>query len=148
MSHKNYCNTCHTRINLYLQSRDAKDNNSVYRTVCMSLVCYVLLQRDNYIKICQAKTRTGAQQLCHPITHDALCRIKAAWENEGLNQDKIMLWAAFTICFFGFLRSGEICSGADGRLTLPAISRIEIESIENLQILWIRLKHSIFRPWL
>jgi len=78
----------------------------------------------------------------YPITPDALRRIKAAWEKEGLNQDKLMLWKTFTICFFGFLRSGEICSGADGLFDptsdlMP--QEIEIDSIENPHI---RLKHS------
>jgi len=102
------------------------------------------------IKICQAKTGTGAQQIRHPITPDALRRIKAAWEKEGIDQDKIMLWAAFTICFFGFLRSGEICSGADGPFDPTSDltpQDIEIDSIQNPQILRIRLKHSKTDPF-
>jgi len=56
-----------------------------------------------------------------------------------------MLWAAFTICFFGFIRSGEICSGADGPFNPTSDltpQDIEIDSIENPQIFRVRLKHS------
>jgi len=60
------------------------------------------------------KTGNATQQSCLPITPDALCKIKVAWKKEGLNHDKIMLWAAFTICFFRLLRSGEVCSGTNG----------------------------------
>ena len=30
------------------------------------------------------------------------------WEAQGLSQDQVMLWAAVNLCFFGFLRSGEV----------------------------------------
>ena len=30
------------------------------------------------------------------------------WEEAGINHDRLLLWAAATVCFFGFFRSGEI----------------------------------------
>ena len=43
-----------------------------------------------------------------PITPAVLRRVKGLWEHEGIKVDHIMLWAAMLLCFFGFLRSGEI----------------------------------------
>ena len=47
------------------------------------------------INICQSKAGGTNQLPCLPITPEALLRIKTAWEQEGLNKDKIMFWAAF-----------------------------------------------------
>ena len=55
------------------------------------------------IRISQAAKETAAPRKCLPITPDLLHRIKAQWQAEGISDDKIMLWAAFTTYFFGFL---------------------------------------------
>ena len=43
-----------------------------------------------------------------PIT-SILLKIWAVWEKDAKDFDKIMLWAACCTCYFGFLRSGEVC---------------------------------------
>ena len=62
------------------------------------------------IRISQAIRTSGAEQKCLPITPELLRRIKAHWQSDGISYDRMMLWAAFTTCFFGFLWSGEVCS--------------------------------------
>ena len=57
------------------------------------------------------------QQPHLPVTPEVLLRIKSTWEREGISTDRIMLWATFTTCFFGFMRSGEICKEMDGSLS-------------------------------
>ena len=42
-----------------------------------------------------------------PITLAALSAMKQLWER-SITHDILMMWAAATVCFFGFLRSGEI----------------------------------------
>ncbi len=43
-----------------------------------------------------------------PITPPILRRLKLVWERMSSQHDALMLLAAACICFFGFLRSGEI----------------------------------------
>ena len=45
-----------------------------------------------------------------PITPTILSGLRQVWEKSRHDFDNIMLWAACTTCFFGFLRSGEITS--------------------------------------
>ena len=60
------------------------------------------------IKSEQAKRFPTAQRVQLPITPDVLLRIRQVWEWHCKHPDNIMLWAAWTTCLFGFLRSGEI----------------------------------------
>ena len=39
-----------------------------------------------------------------------LHKINAAWQKYPTDNEKVMLWAAFLTAFFGFMRSGELCS--------------------------------------
>ena len=64
--------------------------------------------------------------------------------------DHIMLWAAFLVCFFGFLRSGEITipdsSAYDPSVHL-SFSDISIDTIAEPNIIRIRLKTSKTDPF-
>jgi len=99
------------------------------------------------IKICQSRTSVVRRQPRLPITPDALLKIKATWERQGIDTDKIMLWAAFTVAF---LRSGELCVGVDGVFD-PArdltAQDVQIDSVNNPQLLKIRLKQSKTDPF-
>lgn len=62
------------------------------------------------IKSLQAKQGLPPTNPHLPITPTILRKLQAVWNRQRKNPDYIMLWAACTTCFFGFLRSGEVTS--------------------------------------
>ena len=142
-------NISHNAIRVYLAG---VRQLHIRRSVRMPELCSMprLNQVLRGIKIRQSKSGTVRQQPRLPITPEVLLRIKSTWEREGINTDRIMLWAAFTTCFFGFMRSGEICKEMD-----ESISRtggltpqdVEIDNLQNPQTLRIRLRHSKTDPF-
>ena len=58
------------------------------------------------IRRLQSRSRANAARIRLPITFSILSGIKKVWEDAGV--DRLLLWAAATVCFFGFFRSGEI----------------------------------------
>ena len=85
-----------------------------------------------------------------PITPEILRQVKARWQQEPPSQDRIMLWAAFLTCFFGFFRSGEICSNRS-EVFDPAsdllVDSVTIDSIHNPRLARIRLQTSKTDPF-
>jgi len=66
--------------------------------------------------------------------------------------DKIMLWAALAICFFGFMRSGELCSGSHYDDSAKATSDLEfddivVDSYQTPSLIRMHLKTSKTNPF-
>ena len=102
------------------------------------------------IKMCQSRCNATAPQPRLPITPEALLRIKIYWEHLGIDADKTMLWAAFTIAFFGFMRSGELCVGTDGPFDPDkdlTARDVQVDNLHNPQLLKIHLKQSKTDPF-
>jgi len=48
-----------------------------------------------------------------PITLLLLVQLRCSWQANWSRRDGLMLWAAATTCFFGFLRAGEVVVPSD-----------------------------------
>lgn len=55
----------------------------------------------------------GPKRARLPITPGILSKLKDVWEALPRRRDAAMLWAAATVCFFGFLRVGEVVIPSD-----------------------------------
>ena len=101
------------------------------------------------IRISQAGLHSGkASRL--PITPAILQSIRTQWQGEPLNQDRIMLWAAFTTCFFGFLRAGEICTKNPQQFNPSAelaFQDVAVDDIRNPQAIKMTIKASKTDPF-
>ena len=43
-----------------------------------------------------------------PITPEILLKLRGVWEERSKSHDATMVWGACCLCYFGFLRDGEI----------------------------------------
>ncbi len=85
-----------------------------------------------------------------PITPPILRRIGSVWEAQGPSKDQVMLWAAATLIFFGFMRSGEL-TVPSGSAFDPAIhltmEDITVDDIAKPSMLKLHLKASKTDPF-
>ena len=64
------------------------------------------------IKVVGSQRGRGKPRL--PITPQILRRLRKEWlDTDKPSFDSVMLWAACSLCFFGFFRSGELTSPSD-----------------------------------
>ena len=60
------------------------------------------------LKLRQAKDKKSRAKKRLPITPGILRKLREVWGKEAHLVDNIMLWAVCCMCFYGFLRSGEV----------------------------------------
>ena len=80
-----------------------------------------------------------------PITPAILLKIQKHWNPRAKDPDIVMLWAAATVCFFGFFRAGEITTTGVTTFnpaTDLAWGDVTIDNASSPQILQIYLKKS------
>lgn len=79
-----------------------------------------------------------------PITPEILSQIHKAWSQQPPSYDRAMVWAAFCLAFFGFMRSGELTSPSNTRYSTTdlSVNDISIDSHTNPQILTVHLRYS------
>jgi len=142
-------NISHSTIKVYLAGvRQLHVKRREHMPLFNSMPCLNQVLRG--IKIRQSKSSTTNHQPRLPITPEALLRIKNTWEREGLDNDKVMLWAAFTTCFFGFLRSGEVgleTNGAFDPTRDLTPQDVEVDNLDHPKLLKLHLKHSKTDPY-
>ena len=66
------------------------------------------------IRRMQADSRNYTPRTRLPITPPILHRIRELWNGRSTRASYVMPWAAVTLCFFGFFRSGEITLPSQG----------------------------------
>lgn len=84
-----------------------------------------------------------------PITPDILRKIYTVWAQCPVSQDKVMLWAACCMGFFGFMRAGEFTCSSPGQSVGPTLSvaDVSIDSRDDPQVLLVHLRHSKTDPF-
>ena len=82
------------------------------------------------IKSVQAKGHKRVPQL--PITPNRLVKMKEVWDKLPNTFDGNMLWAASSLCFFGFLRLGEIIIPSDSSYDKGAHLNYEDVAVDRL----------------
>lgn len=78
-----------------------------------------------------------------PITPAILCKLKVVWLHSEPSFDKAMLWAASTVTFFTFCRSGEttVSSTYDPNSHL-SLSDLSADRAANPTVISLNIKHS------
>lgn len=84
-----------------------------------------------------------------PISLDILQKLRAVWLKDR-SYDAKMLWAAASMCFFGFLRSGELTvpsiTGYDKGVHL-SFGDVAVDSLDSPQVLQVKIKASKTDPF-
>ena len=84
-----------------------------------------------------------------PITPTILRELKRVWDS-AYNFDHIMLWAASTTCFFGFMRAGEITVPSQDAYDPTAhlsFKDIAVDAPANPTVMEVRIKASKTDPF-
>ena len=107
-------------------------------------------QLEFIIKGLKRQTAAGQNRSRLPITPDILRALKRFWELETDRSKAVMLWAAVCMCFFGFLRSGEVVVPShreyDATVHL-SYGDVRVDSTENPQFLEVAIKASKTDPF-
>lgn len=102
------------------------------------------------IKAVQARAPPKGKLVRRPMTPDLLLKLKQSWSTGGDAWDNAMLWAASSMCFFGFFRAGEITVPAESKFDEGAhltFRDVSVDCIKNPQILKVKLKASKTDPF-
>ena len=91
----------------------------------------------------QARTRL-------PITPGLLRALKSYWHSNLADHDYSMLWAAACMCFFGFMRAGELVVPSDSSFNPSchlAFGDVLVDSRDSPNYLAVRIKASKTDPF-
>ena len=95
----------------------------------------------------RAQGKTGHARPRQPITLKLLEKLRTTWQGKGWNGR--MLWAAASLCFFGFLRSGEITIPTDSAYdssTHVSFTDVAVDNLASPTMLKLHLKASKTDP--
>ncbi len=96
------------------------------------------------------QARDGQRRPRQLITPDLLLMLCKAWLDPVRGHDGGMLWAAASLCLFGFLRSGEVTIPTDASFDMVVHRTFENIAVDNLKdptMVTARLKSSKTDPF-
>ena len=89
-------------------------------------------------------------EVCQPITTELLQKMKRVWYKQAPGWDERMLWAAVSLGFCGFLRSGEITVRSDSAFDETrhlTFEDVAVDQLTNPTTLRVGLKVSKTDPF-
>ena len=102
------------------------------------------------IKLRQAKDKKSRAKKRLPITPGIFGKLREVWGKEAHLVDNIMLWAVCCMCFYGFLRSGEVTL-TSGRQFDPEADLSEgdvaLDDLVNPTVVRVHIKASKTDPF-
>ena len=108
------------------------------------------MPRVEYVLKGVKKATPKSSRRCLPITPTILLAIKAVWQKDPSLRDARMLWAASCLCFFGFLRSGEIVCPTESsfdRQSHLAFADVTVDRRSAPSAIQVRIKASKTDPF-
>ena len=101
------------------------------------------------IKRHQAKAGVGFRTR-HPVTPSLLRKLKGVWSVSGGERDTKLIWAAYCLRFFGFLRAGEMTVPSDGEFDLQthlSLADVALDDSKHSSLLRVTIKQSKTDPF-
>ena len=101
------------------------------------------------IKVSQGKEGRATRRKL-PITPKILRPMRAQWNATGFKYEETMLWAAATVCFFGFMRAGELTTPDKGSFDPSqhlTMSDLATDDLEHPTLVQVTLKSSKTDPF-
>ena len=98
------------------------------------------------MKLRQAKSSETRQKKRFPVMMDIMDKLRDYWEKKT-DQDSIMLWAVCTMCFYGFLRSGEITVPSMVEFDSEGEGDVALDSREDPVVMLVHIKASKADPF-
>ena len=108
------------------------------------------MPRVEYVIKVAKRAKPGVVRRRLPITPAILEKLREIWNRSPSARDAKMLWAACCLCFFGFLRSGEVVAPVaaqfDPRSHL-CFEDVQVDSRESPSLVQVRIKASKTDPF-
>ena len=108
------------------------------------------MSRLEYVLKGAKRLSRPAQRTRLPISPEILRGMKGVWQRDPNARDTTMLWSAATMCFFGFLRAGEVVAPGAGKFD-PAIhlahGDVRVNDPSDPQYVEVRIKASKTDPF-
>ena len=99
-----------------------------------------------YVVMGSKKKTAKASRTRLPITPDILLRLRGVWQGLPDQHVASILWAAACMCFFGFLRAGEVVVPSDSSVHLSH-GDVRVDDPARPQFLEVRIKASKTDPF-